>query len=174
VSKTPATLTSVLAVAGLETAYGTGFGEGRNNWGAIQCKSRPPCGPDCFEWGDKHSDGTDYRWCYKRYATPEEGARDLADELIRRVGIGVLGSRIPRTLAAAMYDSRYYEGRGDTRDERIDGYAAALSSRFKEIDAALGAAAPSPQPGGSDGSGGLIALGAAILAAAWWRRWRHG
>jgi hypothetical protein len=162
---------SVLAVAGLETVYGTGFGHGRNNWGAIQCGHGPPCGSDCFSWGDKHADGTGYVWCYRNEPTQEAAAAYLASFLKRKVGSEVLMLGSPRRLAEAMYDAHYYEGRGATREERVSGYAAALESRFREIAAAAdGKAGPwQTIPAGSEG-GGVFLLGTLAAAAFIWKR----
>lgn len=161
-------LYSVLAVSGLESSYGVGFGSGINNWGAIQCSHGPPCGDTCIEWGDSHSDGTSYRWCYRRYPTAEDGARDLASLLIRRVGVGILSAGNSRTLAEAMYKARYYEGIGPDPEARISRYAAALQGCFNQIGEALGA--PASGGSGEPARGSLAFLLAAGAAAYLWKR----
>src|SRR5689334_25033902 len=59
----------------------TNAGEGSNNWGATQCgHATTPggdCGPGCFPNLDHHGDGRPYQGCFKKYATPEDGAADF-------------------------------------------------------------------------------------------------
>jgi hypothetical protein len=155
----------VLAVAGLESGYGVGFGDGVNNWGAIQCGHGPPCGDTCIPWGDKHSDGTGYQYCFKKYASPAAGARDLVSLLARKVGPGVLSTGNPDVLASAMYDAHYYEGYGNTREERVSGYAKGLKNRLAEVGSALGPAQSSASTQGRSYAPlflGSVALGLLI------------
>ncbi len=51
-----------------------------NNWGAVQ-SGKPPCGAGGFEASDTRADGTAYTWCYKRYPTPDDGARHLVEHM---------------------------------------------------------------------------------------------
>jgi len=83
----------IQAEAELESHYGwaqytnklTGEKSGViNNWGAVQA-GKPPCDPaKAFEASDTHADGTAYTWCYKKYPTPEDGARDLLRQFTLR------------------------------------------------------------------------------------------
>lgn len=73
------------AMAHLESNYGmspytnkvTGQTSGViNNWGAVQ-GGKPPCDPSkAFEVTDTGAQGS-YNFCYKKYATPEDGALDF-------------------------------------------------------------------------------------------------
>lgn len=74
------------AMAQLESNYGlssytnkkTGEKAVLNNWGAIQA-GKPPCG-DNFEVTDTGPQG-EYNFCYRRYATPADGALDFLRHL---------------------------------------------------------------------------------------------
>lgn len=138
----------------LETNYAQGWkgaGKGSWNWGAIQ-RGKPPCDPNTgFLYTDTHPnpDGssTTYSICFRKYATAEDGAQDLA-----RV---VYKSR-PRVLQAAtrgdlwgvsaeLYASRYYEGFGSTSQERIANHHKALLAAVGRQAKAL----TEPMPDGS-------------------------
>ena len=153
-------LYSVLAVSGIESGYGS---HSSNNWGGIQCGHGPPCGEDCFELGDKHSDGTGYVWCYRRWKTPRDGAKGLADLLIRKVGIDVLSRGDMRGLAAAMKRAKWYEAPESK-------YAEALEIRWRELTSVLG----NPAGSAHDGGGGWIVLLIGALGAAALMRRRRG
>lgn len=76
------------AMAQLESHYGkspytnkeTGETAVLNNWGAVQA-GKPPCNPaTSFEVTDTGAQGK-YNFCYKRYATPADGALDFLRHL---------------------------------------------------------------------------------------------
>jgi len=124
------------AVACLETTYGAGWrgdGKGSNNMGAIQA-GRPPCNPaTSFETRDTHADGTVYRWCYKRYATPLDGWIDLVRVLFKkREGVRALAARADFMAAVAeQRRTKYFEA-------PLERYQKAVFSCLREMSEALG------------------------------------
>jgi len=135
------------AVGRRESSYGRGWkadGVGSNNWGAVQA-GRPPCNPaTSFEYTDTHpeSDGssTKYSICFRRYASPVEGAADMIRHLyvkrptvLRAVHRGSL-----HDFSAAMYDEHYYEGFGATREARIKNHMKWIESALEPIAEAVG------------------------------------
>lgn len=149
----PAALVAVQAIGRFEGRYGSSFvtAEGpANNWGCIQClhmpaptmsrptklPSRTRCAPDGVEAGDVHADGTAYTACFRVYATPEDGARDL----VRRLGgygerhaaiLATLGTGSADAVAHAMHATRYFE-------LEPDAYAARIAANARSIASALG------------------------------------
>lgn len=122
-------------VAWLETNYGRGWkgdGKNSNNWGAIQ-RGKPPCDPaNSFLYTDTspNADGTStpYSICFRKYATAEEGARDLAI-IVYRSRPSVLTAAATGDLfsvSAALHATRYYEGFGKTVGDRISNHHKAL------------------------------------------------
>jgi hypothetical protein len=81
---------------------------GSNNWGAIQ---EPHPTPDnSFEHKDHSANGTPYTGHFRKYATPEAGAKDLLHELYRRAEVrSVLNSGSTVALANAMHKTGYFE-----------------------------------------------------------------
>lgn len=134
---TTAELQAVQAVGRLEGFYGmatkpAGWA-GSNNWGAIQCHNRPPCGADCFEAGDNDEHGNAYRACFRRYASPEAGALDLLHELMRRAGVpAALKTGNATAIAGAMRATGYFALAADAYAARIAGAAGAIASSLKE------------------------------------------
>lgn len=162
----------VLAVAGLESGYGVGFGTGVNNWGAIQCSHGPPCGDSCIQWGDTHADGSGYTWCYRRYPTPQDGAADLARLLIKKAGLDVMRAGEPYALARKMYEGKYFEGRDPTpatpltaedKEAIVRKYGDGLAARLGDINDVLGA--PSTPPDGGVSGWPIIVIAGVALAA---------
>lgn len=80
----PAELQTILAVGRYEGSYGKATKPaawiGSNNWGGVQCGA-PPCKENCFEHSDKRRDGTEYAVCFRKYATPQAGAKHLIELL---------------------------------------------------------------------------------------------
>lgn len=110
-----------------------------NNWGAVQA-GKPPCNPaTSFEASDTHADGTPYTFCYKKYATPEDGAKDLLRQFtIRRptgwnaaavgdidAAIKAWGKKDPVT-GTGLYFEQGYESRAKGTLQRVQAIAAAL------------------------------------------------
>jgi hypothetical protein len=136
---------------GGEDALGDHYGE---NWGAVQAKMGPPCPPGTFEAGDSKptSDGQKpFRWCFKGYSTPVEGAMDfLRHALVYR----------PRAAKAvltgdpvAYTDGLYNDGNmpyfggfcktpGCPVSERKQSYVDMLTNNGKEAAAELGMPVP--------------------------------
>lgn len=92
---TPA-LQAVQAIARLESGGGYGAAgtsdpiwQGSNNWGAIKCASsgRPPCPEGCFEHTDSDEHGQAGIYCFRKFASPEDGARGILRELLRRPAV---------------------------------------------------------------------------------------
>lgn len=139
------------AVCYLETQYGAGWrgaGRGSNNWGAVQ-GGRPPCDPQrCFEYTDTapQPDGTSraYRICFKRYASPVDGAADVACVMYRQRP-GVLAAATcgdAYEVSARMYDTMYYQGFGHNREERIARHHKRMLHILGEIATACGESLP--------------------------------
>jgi hypothetical protein len=104
-----------------------------NNWGAAQCGSRPPCPTGCFEATDTHEGGAPYQACFRRYATPEQGAEAYLGTLYggRRSGVLALAARGDyRGAVAEQRKTGYFELPEDQYwsrvDENVDRVAAAL------------------------------------------------
>lgn len=142
-----ATLQIAGAQADLESNYGlaqytnrvTGEKSGViNNWGAVQA-GKPPCTPPNFEVTDTHADGSAYNFCYRGYATPEDGARDLVRQMtIRRptswdhMKRGDIDS-----WAAQMRTVDPKTGVGLYFEQSVEGRAHGIELRVNEIAQAL-------------------------------------
>jgi hypothetical protein len=81
-----------------------------------------------------------YEVCFREYATPLEGARDFLRVLYLKRPAVLVAARTgnAHAAAAAMYDTTYYQGRGSTREERIDGYARAVFGAIGRVTKGLG------------------------------------
>lgn len=139
------------AVSQYETGCGTwwkGAGVGSNNWGAVQF-SKPPCPVDrSFLYTDTHpnDDGTSTRYeiCFRREASPVDGARRVIREIYKRRpdALAAASAGDVHAFSEAMYDSRYYEGFGPTRKSRIDRHASLMRKWLNVIASALGEPLP--------------------------------
>lgn len=137
----------LLAVSLTETGHGTtwkGDGIGSNNMGAIQAKL-PPCDPaKHFEYTDSRpqSDGTSktYKVCFKRYPNPSAGFVDLVKVLYKQRPsvLAAANSGEVWAVSTAMYDTKYYEGWGATKETRITNHAKAIRSGIKQVSAGAG------------------------------------
>lgn len=154
-------------------------GRTSNNWGAVQCSNKPPCGPTCFEHQDSipQADGSSkwYRWCYKRYPTPEEGAADVI-RFMQRMGVLDVARSTASSFRVAerMYDQKYYGGFGATRLERIlgrmkasDDWIAKVARQLEE-PVALRPGYPPPAAGFDTTTLAVLALGIAAGAGVAW------
>lgn len=120
--------------------------EGSNNWGGIQAGK--PKGGVCPPGSRLATDtfptqkgvSVPYEVCFKEYPTPLDGARDFLRVLYVKRPAVLVAARTgnAHAAAAAMYDTTYYQGRGSTREERIDGYARAVFGAMGRIAKSLG------------------------------------
>lgn len=177
------------AQAHLESGYGrasytnklTGERASLNNWGAVQ-SGKPPCGPDGFEATDTHADGSPYQWCYRRYATPEDGARHMLAHLtvkrpsswehMRRGDIDAWAAQMRQRdpiTGTGLYFEQSVEGRAKGIEMRVNAIAAAHG---EPVAAKRGGApiaiVPSIVTGGAVGA---VSLGA--IAALVYYVWRY-
>lgn len=170
---------AVRCVAKHETQYGAGWdakhnppraerGAGSNNWGAITTTSKDP--GDSFAHGDSRFNPQtgkveQYQTRFAKHATPEQGARALALQLLfvgadvsrgRRENVAAaLRNRSLFELAAAMRVNRYFLGTKPAA-EAVDEYAAALERRYRQIQESTGERlfdAPKAEEGSGEGSG---------------------
>lgn len=145
------------AVSWHESNYGRGWRaaknpDGRatssNNWGAVQ--SGMPKGNACpinsFMYTDTHptSAGVNvpYQVCFKTYPTPVDGAADVVRLLFKSKSRGPGITEAARAgsvndFSTIMYDTKYYEGWGKTREERIAGHANRMRKTIQTISTAL-------------------------------------
>lgn len=127
------------ALALHETGYGSAWleaGVGSNNVGAIQA-SKFPCDPaKSFPYTDRHSDGTEYNICFKKYPNLEAGFLDLIKTAYtgnRSVVLSAATKGNVYEVAKQLRYTKYYESFGATDEERIALYYLALNSRVIEI-----------------------------------------
>ena len=188
---TPQAVRAIQLVGRLETRYGLAKPfPGSFNWGAVQlCKpGAKNCAPEgqCPENGFLHEDSyprpdgssVKYAVCFRKYTDDNDGARGLISNLTtaRQKLWPLLDSGDAWLIAAAMYDSTYYQGFGKTREDRIDGYARAFERNDAEVSAALGgprlvrySGKKAPLGAASSGGGGegfVLLLGLAGLGLA--------
>lgn len=102
----------VVAIGGLESQWGDGF-PGTNNWGAIT-KGSGWTGP-VFEHEDSRwtpSGVEHYVTEFRSYASPEEGARDLARLLQSQYASAVRAAESGRwpSVSRRLYEGGYYKG----------------------------------------------------------------
>jgi len=162
-------LQTILAQAHLESGFGAPWKapcNECNNWGAIQCTKaqvakycRPGedyCGVCCM-YLTTREDNTWYRWYYRVYNTPAEGAEDL-------VRVGYTGRR-SKVLDAAR-DGNLYEAVKELKATQyfelpLQDYYEHLVWRSREIAATL---EQEPIPLGGKGAG--AGVGSAMLVGA--------
>lgn len=172
------------AQADLESGYGRASYKNRatgetailNNWGAVQA-GPPPCGPDGFEATDTRADGTPYQWCYKRYTTPEEGAKHMLAHLTtkRPASWAKMREGDVDGWAAQMRRKDPITGIGLYFEQSVEGRARGIELRVKEIAAAMGEPVAAKRGGppvglpGEIAAGGVGLLGAGVLGGlAYW------
>lgn len=147
-------LQALAGVAWLETQYASGWGKagaGSWNFGAIQ-SGRTPCDPSrSFEYTDTSPkpDGTStpYRICFRKYASPLEGAADLVRVMYQKRPLVLAAAESGELydVSTALYDTVYYQGFGKTREARIRHHHTALLSAVTRIARSL----REPMPDGS-------------------------
>lgn len=127
------------SLAELQIAQAIGRFEGRwgssrakNNWGGVQCLSRPPCPDGCIEYTDTHADGTKYQGCLKVYPTQEAGAADMVRLItIKRPGVWeAMRAGDAGQVASKMRKTGYFEAPASK-------YQQAIYSNAKQIAAEL-------------------------------------
>lgn len=132
-----------------ETHYGDGWsgaGVGSNNWGAV---TAPATATNVFQHKDSRFDEAtgkvvQYVTNFRRYATPADGARGLANVLLldsrgqpRQNVAEALARRDLMGLATAMRENRYYLGVKPFHEAVLD-YHRALTKAYNAIQAATG------------------------------------
>ncbi|HUU96630.1 MAG TPA: hypothetical protein VM487_12895 [Phycisphaerae bacterium] len=124
-------LQGVGAIGRLEGGYGSALG-GINNWGMVQCKTRPPCPPGCAETTDKNAAGVAYQGCFRVYDSPLEGATDMLREIYRRPGTPeAMRAGDALAVAATMRAAGYFEASAAY-------YAKGIASNASHIAKVLG------------------------------------
>lgn len=185
----PTELQAASAISRHETGFSTykPFG-GHNNYGAVQC-CKPNANGECPAGSFLHKDsyptdkGTSvsYAICFKSYPDPVTGAADFVRNITTRRPrtMAALATGDAWQIAAAMYDERYYQGFGATREKRIEGYQKAIIANGEKNARELGEQSllspgtgegPPPTPadkppsqGGGTGGGSLVTV--LIIAA---------
>ncbi len=117
-----AALLFALTISRLEGVYGMGFGAGVENWGAVHCAEAPRvvdgeivCDDGCVPHAERGGDGEllPLGWCFRSYASPEEGAADFVRELfdrrpsVRRAASAGDYQRAVEQMAATTYFAPY-------------------------------------------------------------------
>lgn len=163
------------AVARIETNYGAAWkdaGAGSNNMGAVQ-SGRPPCNPaTSFEYTDTHptsAGSVPYRICFKKYPTPAAGMEGLIAVLYKQrpAVLAAAATGDIRAFSSAMYDTKYYEGFGATREARIANHVKAITGVLVGITKALDEPMPASEQRPFAGllSFGLPRLSSVLLVA---------
>ncbi|MFA5052782.1 MAG: peptidoglycan-binding protein [Parcubacteria group bacterium] len=138
------------AVGMLETSCGTGWkgvGAGSFNMGAIT--AGPAWKGATFEYRDSYPDenGVDhwYTTKFRKYASAVEGWEDLANIMYedRPTVLKAATAGDAYGVSSALYETKYYAGRGKTAKERIAGHHAAVARSLITICKALGEPLPS-------------------------------
>lgn len=170
------------AIADLESSYGRGWSGqmvGSNNWGAITCpgynKETGTCPPGCSPNKDSSPYSGEYVTCFRRYASPADGA----------AGLITLLSKWPEVIAAiesgnldevswTMRQRNYYLGFKSDPREAAREHAGALEERTKQIAEAMGEPlrawrkgedwTPGDGEGSSSNLGSKVAKGAVVVA----------
>jgi hypothetical protein len=124
-----------------------------NNWGALQCGSKPPCPAGCVEATDTQTGdlSTAYQACFRTFSTPEQGAAAFlgrlygSGDVLRRAGQGDYRGAVKAQRMTGYFtldEASYWEA----VDGNVDKVAAALS-----------------EPRGDHGGIALLARGRAAL-----------
>jgi len=141
------------AVGMLETSCGTGWkgvGAGSFNMGAIT--AGPHWSGMTFEYKDSYPDaqGIDHWYVtkFRKYADAPAGWEDLANIMYedRPSVLKAASAGDGYGVSSALYETKYYAGRGKSAKERISGHYAALTRNLITICTALN----EPMPGGSE------------------------
>lgn len=178
----PAELQILGAIADLESNYGRGWSGpmvGSNNWGAITCGASPDesgaCPPGCSPNKDSSPYSGEYVTCFRRWATPEEGAAGLVKllykwpEVVEAIQAGDIDE-----VSWRMRQRSYFLGTDPDPRKAAATHAGALDRKVGEIVEALGEpraafrGGPAAPGGGSNlassSTASVIAKGALLLA----------
>lgn len=141
------------AVGMLETSCGTGWkgvGVGSFNMGAIT--AGPAWHGATFEYKDSYPDsnGVDHWYVtkFRKYASAVEGWEDLANIMYedRPTVLKAATAGDAYGVSAALFETKYYAGRGKTVKERIAGHHAAITRSLVTLSCALS----EPMPAGEE------------------------
>jgi len=141
------------AIGMLETSCGTGWkgvGNGSFNMGAITAGTAWK--GKTFEYRDSYPDenGVDhwYTTKFRKYETAVEGWEDLANIMYEdRPSVLKAASAVDAYgVSTALYETKYYTGRGKTARERIGSHYAALSKHLAHICRYMDEAMPNGEP----------------------------
>ena len=135
----------LLAVGRLESGYGDwwkGAGIGSNNMGAITAGATWTGGTFVYQDSYPDSNGVNhvYTTKFRKYPTPQEGWRDLA-EVMYEQRPSVMAEATQGDVywvSRALYLTHYYAGFGKTPDERIANHYRRLDQIVRSIAAELG------------------------------------
>ncbi len=137
------------AVGMIETSCGTGWkggGVGSFNMGAIT--AGPAWKGATFEYRDSYPDenGVDHWYVtkFRKYASAVEGWEDLANIMYedRPTVLKAATAGDAYGVSAALYETKYYAGRGKTAKERIAGHHTAITRNLVSLCLALDEAMP--------------------------------
>jgi hypothetical protein len=170
-------LQAAQSIAHLEAGGGYGVAgsadpvwQGSNNWGAIKCSSgtgRPPCPEGCFEHADRDENGQAGIYCFRSYATPDDGAAALLHELLRRPRVAaVLASGSATAIALAMKAPPAYMGLSATA------YARLIADRAKLVAKSLGEPLYVTLAGPSSNASAGDVVSLAFVGWALWKAYR--
>lgn len=160
------------AISDLESSYGRGWSgpmTGSNNWGAITCGASPDesgaCPPGCSPNKDSSPYSGEYVTCFRRWATPAEGAAGLIRLLAKwpEVWEAIQAGDIDAT-SLRMRQRNYYLGTDPDPLKAAATHAGALDKRVGEIVDALGEPRAAFR-GGAPASPDNLASGSASRAA---------
>lgn len=156
-----------LAQTNLESSFGHGWGPNCWNMGAEQCPGGQP-GPDysCVDHKDSHADGSGYVAKYKCFPSQEAAARGylgLLDANRYASAKSAAESGDALGFVKGLFSGGWFEGTGDTPEQRWGGYLSGILARLPAIDEALasrgddppmsGRGETEPQPVAVDGDG---------------------
>ncbi|UCC72327.1 MAG: hypothetical protein JSV86_18465 [Gemmatimonadota bacterium] len=150
---------AVRVIGLLESHYGDFWkhpGVGSNNWGAITkgTWTGPTFEYTDSRWDPKLGKKVYYQIGFRKYPTPEAGARDVYDHLVgRRHGAAMVAARDQDwlTFSRRLRESQYYLG-NVPKEEAIAGHQRKVVSALKTITRATGEKTRIPTPPAKPGT----------------------
>lgn len=115
----------------------TGYeGAGSNNWGAVQGTGNA----GSFPHVDYHADGSPYIGTFRKYATPEDGFRDVAKVLFsgglrKAAGAAALNAAIARGSLKEAVEAQHANGYFELAPAK---YLEAVTSNYQKLTDAIG------------------------------------